>query len=137
RAPHAHANIRAIDITKAAISPGVAAVFSGVDMAGIRSMRCLWAIRSRDGKPMAEPPRWALARDKVRHVGEPVAAVIAETQRQALDAAERVEVDYDVLPAVLDARSALAPQAPELHEAAPKNLCFHWARGDHDAVRQA
>src|SRR5258708_17618923 len=62
RSPHAHARIRGIDIAKSAISPGVAAVFSVVDMAadGIRSMRCLWAIRSRDGKPMAEPPRRAL-----------------------------------------------------------------------------
>ena len=102
-------------------SPGVVAVFTGADMAadGIGPMRPLWIIRSRDGSPMAEPPRFALARDKVRHVGEPVAAVIAETPAQAADAAERVAVDYEPLPAVTDARAAQARGAPQLHEAPP------------------
>ena len=99
-------------------------------------MRALWAIRGADGKPMAEPPRWALARGRVRHVGEPVALVIAETREQALDAAELIDVDYEPLPAVIDARVAMAPGAPLLHDEAPGNVCFRWARGDEAAVQR-
>src|SRR4051812_6739903 len=79
RSPHAHARIRRIDTSAAMAMPGVVAVFSGADMAAdsMAPMRPLWIIRSRDGSPMAEPPRFALARDTVRHVGEPVVAVIA------------------------------------------------------------
>ena len=139
RSPHAHARIRAIDAAAAVASPGVVAVFTGADMAadGMAPMRPLWIIRSRDGSPMAEPPRFALARDTVRHVGEPVAAVIAESLLQAADAAERVVIDYEPLPAVTDARAALAPGAPQLHDCAPGNVCFRWARGDEAAVRAA
>jgi aerobic carbon-monoxide dehydrogenase large subunit len=139
RSPHAHAVIRSIDAARARAVPGVVAAFSGTDMAADRvgSMRALWAIRGTDGKPMAEPPRWALARERVRHVGEPVAVVIAQTPEQALDAAELVEVDYETLPAVVDARAAAGAQAPQLHDAAPENICFRWARGDEAAVRQA
>src|SRR5947209_4929905 len=81
RATHAHAVIRGIDTARAGAAPGVVAVFTGADMAadGVGPMKPLWAIRSHDGQPMAEPARFALARGKVRHVGEPVAAVIAET----------------------------------------------------------
>ncbi|HEY6994874.1 MAG TPA: xanthine dehydrogenase family protein molybdopterin-binding subunit [Xanthobacteraceae bacterium] len=139
RSPHAHARIRKIDSSAAQAMPGVAAVFAGADMAadGMAPMRPLWAIRSRDGAPMAEPPRFALARETVRHVGEPVAAVIAETLAQAADAAERVEIDYEALPAVTDARAAQAPGAPQLHMSAPGNVCFRWARGDEAAVQAA
>src|SRR5215467_2301310 len=139
RSPHAHAAIRRIDISAALGSSGVVAVLTGADMAadGMAPMRPLWVIRSRDGSPMAEPPRFALAREKVRHVGEPVAAVIAETLAQALDAAERVEVDYATLAAVTDARAAQAAPAPQLHACAPGNVCFRWTRGDETAVRAA
>jgi len=139
RSPHAHAHIRAIDASAAIAASGVVAVFTGADMAadGVLPMRPLWVIRSRDGNPMAQPPRYALARGSVRHVGEPVVAVIAETRDAAADAAERVAVDYEALPAVTDARAAQAPGAPQLHEAAPGNVCFRWARGDEAAVRAA
>jgi carbon-monoxide dehydrogenase large subunit len=139
RSPHAHARIRRIASSAAEGSPGVVAVFTGADMAadGMAPMRPLWAIRSRDGAPMAEPPRFALARDTVRHVGEPVAAVVAETLAQAADAAERVEIDYEALPAATDARVAQAPGAPQLHASAPGNVCFRWARGDEAAVQAA
>jgi carbon-monoxide dehydrogenase large subunit len=139
RSPHAHAIIRSIDVSRAQAAPGIATVFTGADMAADRvgPMRALWAIRGVDGKPMAEPPRWALARERVRHAGEPVAMVIAQTREQALDAAELVEIDYETLPAVTDARAAAGAQAPQLHDAAPGNICFHWARGDEAAVRQA
>ena len=132
RSPHAHARIRAVDVSAAAAAPGVVAVFTGADMAadGVLPMRPLWVIRSRDGKEMAQPPRYALARGSVRHVGEPVAAVIAQTRDAAADAAERVAVDYEALPAVTDARAAQARGGPQLHDAAPGNVCFRWARGD-------
>jgi carbon-monoxide dehydrogenase large subunit len=139
RSPHAHAHIRRIDGMRAAALPGVAAVFTGADMAAdnVGPMAPLWAIDSGDGKPMAEPPRFALARGTVRHAGEAVALVVAETRAQAQDAADLVQVDYEPLPAVIDGRAALAPGAPQLHESAPGNVCFRFARGDEAAVRKA
>src|SRR5262245_52854353 len=139
RSPHAHARIRKIDTAEAAAASGVVAVLTGADMAadGVLPMRPLWIIRSRDGQPMAQPPRYALARETVRHVGEPVAAVIAETREQATDAAELLSIDYEPLPAVTDPRAAQDKGAPQLHEAAPGNVCFRWARGDEAAVRAA
>ena len=139
RSPHAHAAIRRIETSAARASPGVVAVFTGADMAadGMARMRPLWVIRSCDGSPMAEPPRFALARDKVRHVGEPIAAIVAEGLAQALDAAECVEVEYEPLVAITDADAARAAAAPQLHACAPGNVCFRWTRGDEAAVRAA
>jgi carbon-monoxide dehydrogenase large subunit len=137
RSPHAHARIRAIDVAAARAAPGVVAVLTGADMAGMAPMRPLWIVRSRDGSPMAEPPRFALARERVRHVGEAVAVVIAESLPAAADAAERVAVDYQPLAAVTDARAAQAPGAPQLHEIAPGNVCFRTARGDEAATKAA
>jgi aerobic carbon-monoxide dehydrogenase large subunit len=139
RSPHAHAIIRSIEAARALTAPGVVAVFSGADMAADRvgPMRALWAIRGVDGTPRAEPPRWALARERVRHIGEAVAIAIAQTREQALDAAELVVIDYESLPAGVDARAATAAQAPQLHDTAPGNICFRWARGDEAAVQQA
>jgi len=139
RSPHAHALLRGIDAERARRLPGVIALFTGADMAAdkVGSMRPLWAIRSADGRPMAEPPRWALARGTVRHVGEAVVAVVGDTPEQALDAAEAVDIDYEPLPCVTDARAALAPNAPLLHADAPGNVCFRWVRGDEAAVQQA
>ena len=139
RSPHAHAIIRTVDAARAAAAPGIVAVLTGADMAADRvgPMRALWAIRGADGKPMAEPPRFALARERVRHIGEPVALAIAQTREQALDAAELLHVDYAPLAAVIDARAATTQEAPQLHDAAPGNVCFRWARGDEAAVQQA
>jgi carbon-monoxide dehydrogenase large subunit len=139
RSPHGHARIGRIDCRKAMLMPGVVAVLTGADMAADRvgPMAPLWAITSFDGTPMAEPPRWALARDTVRHVGEAVAAVVAESRAQALDAADAVAVDYESLPAVTDAREALRQDAPRLHDTAPGNVCFRFVRGDEAAVRKA
>jgi aerobic carbon-monoxide dehydrogenase large subunit len=139
RSPHAHARIRRIDGTAATNALGVIAVLTGADMAAdnVGPMAPLWAIKSADGGPMAEPPRWALARGTVRHVGEAVALVVAETLPKARDAADLVQVDYEPLPAVIDARAAMREDAPLLHEAAPGNVCFRFARGDEAAVRKA
>jgi aerobic carbon-monoxide dehydrogenase large subunit len=139
RSPHAHARVTSIDGGAALQSPGVVAVLTGADMAAeqVGPMRPLWAIRSADGSPMAEPPRFALARGVARHVGEPICAVIAQSNALALDAAEMVRVEFDPLPAPTDARAAMAAGAPQLHDVAPGNICFRWARGDEGAVRSA
>ncbi len=138
RSDHAHAEILDIETSAAHAVPGVAAVLTGADMAadGIGSMPCLWKIPTRDGTPMAEPPRWALARDRVRHVGEPVAAVLAESQAAADDAAEAVEIGYGPLPAAIGSRDALGAESA-LHEEAPGNVCYVWSRGDEAAVDRA
>jgi aerobic carbon-monoxide dehydrogenase large subunit len=139
RSPHAHAAIRAIDVVPALARPGVIAAFTGADMAAdnVGPMRAFWVIRSADGRSMAEPPRFALARERVRHVGEPVAAVFAENLLEAMDAAESVVVDYAPLSAVTGSREALEAGAPQLHANAPGNVCFRWERGDAAAVERA
>ena len=138
RSDHAHAEILGIETEAALGVPSVAAVLTGADMAedGVGSMPCLWKVPTRDGTPMAEPPRWALARDRVRHVGEPVAAVLAETRAAADDAAELVGIRYRPLPAAIGSRQALASDTV-LHDEAPGNVCYLWGRGDEDAVARA
>jgi carbon-monoxide dehydrogenase large subunit len=139
RSPHAHARIGAILTAAAAAAPGVVAVFTGADMAAdkVGPMTPLWRIPGVDGSTMNEPPRWALARGAVRHVGEAVAMVVAATRHQALDAAELVEVAWEPLPAVVDLRDAVAPGAPQLHPEAPGNLCVRFQRGNRTAVDDA
>ena len=139
RSPHAHARIVKIDAKAAMQMPGVVAVFTGADMAAdkVGPMSPLWAIKSADGKPMAEPPRWALARERVRHVGEPLAAVVARSREQAQEAEEKLDVAYEILPVVTDGRAALEKDAPQLHDEAPNNVCFRFARGDETAVSRA
>jgi carbon-monoxide dehydrogenase large subunit len=139
RSPHAHARIRGIDRTRAAAAPGVLAVFTGDDLAQakVNGLPCGWLITDVNGQPMKEPPHPVLAQGKVRYVGDHVAVVIAETLNQAKDAAELLEVDYEVLPAVVKAADARTPGAPVVHEVAPDNTCFVWALGDKAAVDQA
>jgi carbon-monoxide dehydrogenase large subunit len=136
RSPHAHAEIRGFDLAKAKSAPGVLAVFVGTDMA-VGGLPCGWLIHSKDGSPMAEPPHPVLAQGKVRHIGDPVAVVIAETRAQAKDASELIVVDYKPLPAVVSAEDALKPGAPQLHEQAKGNLCYDWHLGDKPAVDAA
>jgi carbon-monoxide dehydrogenase large subunit len=121
RSPHAHATIRAIDVSKAKAAPGVVAVYTAADLEGVNGLPCGWLITSVDGTPMKEPPHPVLAKGKVRYVGDPVALVIAETRDQAKDASEQIDVDYDVLPAVVSAVDALKPGAPQIHDEAPGN----------------
>jgi carbon-monoxide dehydrogenase large subunit len=132
RSPHAHAAIRSIDLAQARAMPGVLAIFTGADLAAenIGGIPCGWQIHNKDGSPMAEPMHPALAIGKVRHVGDQVAVVIAETRAQARDAAEAIVVEYDVLPAAATMAQALATGAPQIHEAAPGNLCYDWHIGD-------
>src|SRR5215471_3313088 len=121
RSPHAHAKIRGIDTTAAKKAPGVVAIFTGADMTGVNGLPCGWLITGTDGKPMNEPPHPVLAQGKARYVGDPVALVVAETPNQAKDAAELIDVDYEVLPAVVNPVGALKPGAPQLHDGAPGN----------------
>ncbi|MEP6678793.1 MAG: xanthine dehydrogenase family protein molybdopterin-binding subunit, partial [Betaproteobacteria bacterium] len=137
RSPHAHAKIRAIDTSKAKAAPGVVAVYTGADLEGVNGLPCGWLITSVDGTPMKEPPHHVLAKGKVRHVGDQLALVIAETIEQAKDAAELIDVDYEVLPAVVNPADALKPGAPQIHDEAPGNKCYTWAIGDKAAVDAA
>ncbi len=138
RSPVAHATIRNIDISAAQSAPGVVAVFTGadIDASGAGGVPCGWLITSRDGNPMKEPKHPILAVGKVRHVGDPVVAVIAETLEQAKNAAELVQLDLDELPAVVNMKSALQG-ASAVHEEAPDNLCFDWELGDQAATDAA
>ena len=137
RSPHAHAKIRKIDVAKAKAAPGVVDVFTGADLTGVNGLPCGWLITGTDGKPMNEPPHPVLAQGKVRHVGDQVALVVAESLSEAKDAAELIEVDYEVLPAVVNCVAALEPGAPQVHEQAPGNKCYTWALGDKAAVDAA
>jgi carbon-monoxide dehydrogenase large subunit len=139
RSPHAHAKILSIDTAAAKAAPGVIDVLTGADLAGDRigGLICGWMIHSRDGSPMKAGAHPAIAHDRVRHVGDQVAVVIAETRNQARDAAELVEVDYEVLPSVVDTARALDPSSPEIHPEAPGNLIFDWTIGDEAAVDAA
>jgi carbon-monoxide dehydrogenase large subunit len=138
RSPHAHARIRGIDTSRAKSASGVIAVYTGADLTGVNGLPCGWLITGSDGTPMKEPPHPVLAQGKVRYVGDPVALVIAETPNDAKDAAEQIDVDYDVLPAVVDVADALKSGAPLVHDdAVPGNKCYTWALGDKAAVEAA
>ncbi len=137
RSPHAHARIRGIDTAKAKKAPGVVAIYIGADLEGVNGLPCGWLITSVDGTPMKEPPHPVLAKGKVRYVGDQVALVVAETLHQAKDAAELIDVDYEVLPAVVNVVDALKQGAPQIHDEAPGNKCYTWALGDKAAVDAA
>ncbi len=137
RSPHGHAVIEGIDAAAARAMPGVNGVFTAADLDvdGIGKLPCM--ARVATVAPMIVPPRRALARDRVRHVGDPVAFVVADTAQQARDATERIDVAYRPLPTVVDARKALAAQAPQLWDEAPGNLSYRFERGDKPAVDAA
>jgi carbon-monoxide dehydrogenase large subunit len=139
RSPHAHARICGVDAAVARKAPGVLAVLTGADVAhdGLGNLPTDSARKRRDGSPAFTPPRPALARDRVRHVGDPVALVVAETREQATDAAALVAVDYEPLPAVTATAEAAHPGAPVVWDAAPDNVAFVWEAGQRDAVAKA
>jgi aerobic carbon-monoxide dehydrogenase large subunit len=133
RSPHAHAKINSVNVAKAEAMPGVAKVFIGKDVEGkMGGLPCGWLINNPDGTPMKEPPHPILAQGKVRYVGDHVAMVVADTLDQAKNAAEAVEVDYEVLSAVVNVTEA--KKATALHDVAPDNQCYKWALGDKGAV---
>ena len=132
RSPHAHASIRGISTGRAAAMPGVLRVLVAADWAaaGLGKLVCVHPMPFSDGRPMNESLRPLFARDKVCHVGDVVACVIAETRHQGEDAAEAVEVDYDPLPAVSEIAHALDGDAPVLHDEFGSNLVFEIEHGD-------
>lgn len=137
RSPHAHAAIDRIDISAAQAAPGVLGVFAEADLRaeGLGPLPCVAQVAAVD--PLIAPPRYAQARGRVRHVGDPVAFVVAETRELARDASELITVQYHPLEAVTDAPAALQPEAPEIWDEAPGNLCFRFRRGDKKAVDAA
>jgi len=135
RSPHAHAKVNGIDSADAAASAGVIGVFTAKDVEAdsLGGIPCLAVLTSRDGSKMAQPPHNLLASDKVRTVGDAVAVVVAETAKQAKDAADLVMVDYDILPSVTDTAAALSSDAT-IWDEAPNNKVFDWENGDREAV---
>jgi len=137
RSPHAHARIKGLDSAAAAKAPGVLAIFTGEHFKAVGGLPCGWQINnSSDGSPMKEPRHPILADGKVRYVGDRVALVVAETQAQAKAAAALIEVDYEVLDAVVDAAEAGTAKAA-VHDEAPGNECYTWAIGDGEGTDAA
>ncbi len=139
RSPHAHANIRSIDVSAARAMPGVVGVLTGEDLAkdGVGGLICGWMIHSKDGSPMKAGAHPALAVGKVRYVGDHVAVVIAETLAAAKDAAEAIVVDYETLAPVVDMNAAVKPGAPVIHDVASDNVVYDWHLGDKAATEAA
>ncbi|MCX7377907.1 MAG: xanthine dehydrogenase family protein molybdopterin-binding subunit [Alphaproteobacteria bacterium] len=137
RSDRPHANIISIDTSAAKSAPGVVAVYTAEDLAAIGGLPCGWQIHSKDGSPMAEPKHPVLAEGKVRHVGDPIAVVIAETKQQARDAAELIEIDLQDLPATATVTDALKSGAAQIHDNAPGNVCYDWHIGDKEATEAA
>jgi carbon-monoxide dehydrogenase large subunit len=139
RSPHAHATIDRIDLSAAKAAPGVVAIFTGDDIAAdkVGGLICGWMIHSKDGSPMKAGAHPALAQGKVRYVGDHVAVVIADSYAQARDAAEKIVVDYGVLPAATDTATAANPGQPVIHEVAPNNTVYNWHIGDKAATDAA
>jgi carbon-monoxide dehydrogenase large subunit len=137
RSPHSHAGIRKIDTSKALKHPGVVAVFTGKDMTGVNSLPCGWDLNKGKNIPgvvqdLVMVPHMPLTSDVARHVGDPVAVVIADSQDAALDAAELVAVDWDVKPSVTATAAAGQTGAAQLHAGAPGNVAFKWELGGGD-----
>jgi carbon-monoxide dehydrogenase large subunit len=125
RSTVAHGRINKIDTAAAAAMPGVVRIFTAADFAGVGGLPCGWQVTDRHGKPMLEPKHPVLAEGKVRHVGDPIALVVAETLAQARDAAEAVVTDITELPPVLDMKAAVAG-GPLVHDELGSNLCYDW-----------
>jgi len=135
RSPLAHARIKRIDTATARRMSAVLLVATGDDLSahGLGDVPCLVPLTSRDGKPRRDTPRPVLARRTVRHVGQPVALVIAENLTAARDAAEKIEIDYEPLPAVTEAKDAIAVGAPQLFDHISGNIVFDWDNDTSDA----
>ncbi len=138
RSPHAHARILKLDTSAAKAAPGVLGIFTGPDLTadGVGSMPCLAPVKNRDGSSPTYPPHPCLVTDRVRHVGDYVAFIVAETLDQARDAAELVEIEYETLPSVTGTAEALEPGRPLVWDDIPNNQCFDWEMGDAKAVEE-
>ncbi|MFQ5566356.1 MAG: xanthine dehydrogenase family protein molybdopterin-binding subunit [Paracoccaceae bacterium] len=134
----AHGTINGVDTAVASAAPGVLRVFTAADLEGLGGVPCGWQVTDKNGDPMKEPKHPILAEGKVKHVGDPIAVVVAESLNQARDAAELIDADISELPAVIDMNAAISG-GPAIHEEAPDNICFDWEFiGDNkDAVAEA
>jgi carbon-monoxide dehydrogenase large subunit len=139
RSPYAHARISSVDTSAAKAAPGVLAVYTAADIkaAGLKSIPFVRAFDNIDGSKVFSPTRHILAVDVVRHVGYPVAFVVAETHGQAQDAAELVEVAYEPLPSITVTKRATEAGAPQVWDGAPNNVAFTWQLGDREATDAA
>ena len=139
RSPHAHAKILRIECGDARSAPGVLAILTGEDAAadGLGDIPCVVPVTNRDGSARGETPRPILARGRVRHVGDPVAVVVAESPAQARDAAERIEIEYQPLPVVVGTLAATRPGAPLAWDGIAGNICFDVGAGASEAAVEA
>ncbi len=139
RSSVAHGRINGIDTSAAESAPGVLKVFTGKDFEGVGGLPCGWQVTDRHGEPMKEPGHPILAQGKVRHVGDPIAVVVAESLAEARDAAELIEADIEELPAAVDMRKAVQEGAPLVHDEIGTNLCYDWGfvEENRDAVDAA
>jgi carbon-monoxide dehydrogenase large subunit len=137
RSQNAHGVIRSIDVEAARKMPGVLGVYTAADLKDYGPLKCVVPFNNRDGSPMKKPLRTALATEKVRYVGDPVAFVVAETLLAAKDAAEAVNVDVEALPAVVSAEGAASAGAPQLYNDVPGNISLDYHYGDAEAVKAA
>jgi aerobic carbon-monoxide dehydrogenase large subunit len=139
RSPHAHARITALDTSAAKRALGVLAIYTGADVqaAGLGTIKCVAPLKNRDGTNFFNPGRPLLATDKVRHVGDAVALVIADSLAAAKDALDLIEVDYAELPAVVDPAEAVKPGAPVLWDEQPNNVALDWGLGDRNKCDEA
>ncbi len=137
RSPHAAARIARLDASAARNMPGVLLVLAGADVEGLGVLRCITPRHRRDGKPLTQTPWRMLAQGEVRYVGDAVAAVVAESLAAAQDAAEAIEVEYEVLPCVTDVAEAVRPGAPAVWPFAPDNESVFFRAGDAAAVQAA
>ncbi|ETX16662.1 carbon-monoxide dehydrogenase [Roseivivax halodurans JCM 10272] len=139
RSDVAHGRITGIDTAAAEAMPGVLKIFTGSDFEGVGGLPCGWQVTDRFGEVMKEPPHPVLAQGKVRHVGEMVAAVVAESLQEARDAADAVMLDIEELPAIVDMKKAVASSETLVHDEIGTNLCYDWGfvEDNRDAVNQA
>jgi len=137
RSPYAHGELVGIDVDSALAAEGVQAVYTAADLADLGGMPCRAVLEDRDGKPCFIPERPVLAENRVRFVGQPVAAVVASTRAQARDAAELIEVDVEDLPAVVGLNEAVSPDSSILHPEHGSNVAIHFENGDLDAFGRA
>lgn len=133
RSPYAHARIKSIDTSEALAMKGVVAIYTGRDFENINGVPCGWQVNFKDGTTMREPKHPLLVLDKVKHAGDGVAMVVAETKEIAADAAEAINVKYEVFKAVTNPKEALAPNAPLVHDEYPDNIAFDWQIGNDKA----
>jgi carbon-monoxide dehydrogenase large subunit len=126
RSDVAHGTLNSVDTSAAAAMPGVVQIFTGADFEAVGGIPCGWLVTDKHGEPMQEPKHPVLAHGKVRHVGEPIAAVVADSLEQARDAAEAIEVDISELPAVINMKDAFKEGATKVHDDLTSNLCYDW-----------